>query len=290
MFKISIVLCVYNEGTLIFNALRSLYQNQLFNNCEILIVDDCSNDTVTLRLLQLLQRFTRFKIISSPANLGLSNSRNLGFLNAKSEYVVPLDADDTLPPNTLDIIYQTFTDHPECDFIFGDYYVNETDEGTSTLISLNTHWESRNINIKRLLADWKLLGTSPCKKSTWKQAGGYSKKYSHSIQDVDFWLKVLANNLTGHYLNQPIYNWNKATSGMNATFDRINMLYLLEDHAEFYSKFQTKQYIYNKIFEGYYPYKNKHKLLNLGRRHFFYLSLLNKLRLVNFSLKSIIGK
>lgn len=269
------------------DALRSLYHNEIYAQTEVIIVDDCSTNLVTLRLLQLIEKFSRHKIIRSQQNLGLSNSRNLGFKNALTPYILPLDADDVLPEGTLDNVYTAFTANPGFDFIVGNYYLKDIENGETKIVDCSSIATSNVVNVKKLAADWKLLGTSPCKKATWEKVGGYNLKYSYSIQDVDFWIRVITTGHKGLYLNKCIYTWKRSVTGMNMNFDRLDMIKLIEDHREFYLLNHSPVELNNKVFEAYYPYKQKSVLLPLAKKYFFQLNMINKLRLISFFIKTV---
>lgn len=286
-YKLTVIICVFNEEVCLIAALRSLYLNDIYNEAEIIMIDDCSTNPVTLKLLKLLDRFTRYRVIRSAHNLGLSNSRNLGFQNASAPYVLPLDADDVFPERALDTIYETFVNNPDFDFIVGNYYLKDVQTGETQVVDCSKIATLNVVDIKKLSADWKLLGTSPCKKVAWEHAGGYNLKYSYSIQDVDFWIRVLTSGHKGFYLNQPIYTWNRSITGMNMNFDRLDMIKLIEDHRAFYLLSNTASYLDNKVFEAYYPYKQKNILLPLAKKSFMRLKGINKLRLISFYFKTM---
>jgi len=281
VYKLTVVICVFNEDMCLLNALRSLYHNKIYTQTEVIIVDDCSTNLTTLRLLQLIEKFSRHKIIRSQQNLGLSNSRNLGFKNALTPYILPLDADDVFPRGTLDGIYTAFTTNPGFDFIVGNYYLKDVQSGETKIVDCSSIATSNVVDIKKLSVDWKLLGTSPCKKIAWEKVGGYNLKYSYSVQDVDFWINVLQSGSKGLYLDNLIYIWNRSATGMNVNFDRLDMIKLLEDHQEFYLLTWQNSYLCNKIFEGYYPYKQKKALLPFAKKNFQYLNIKNKLRFLS---------
>jgi glycosyltransferase involved in cell wall biosynthesis len=281
MHKITVIVCVYNETESLLQALRSLYKNNIYAQTEIIIIDDHSTNPITVRILNLLQRFTRYRFFFSKENLGLSNSRNIGFDQATTAYILPLDADDILPPSTLDKVFHAFEDNPDIDFIVGNYVLKNVETDETSLVDCKTISTNNIIDIKKLAMDWKLLGTSPCRKIVWERVGGYSLKYSYSVQDVDFWINVLQSGSKGLYLNNLIYIWNRSATGMNINFDRLDMIKLLEDHQEFYLLTWQKSYLYNKIFEGYYPYKQKDTLLPFGKKNFRYLHFKNKLRFLS---------
>lgn len=290
MFKLTVVICVFNEEITIIEALRSLYENETYNDTEIIIVDDFSENEVTKTLLIRLEKFTRVKLIRSQENMGLSYSRNLGFEHATTNYIFPLDADDTLPPNTLDVVYNTFLSNPNIDFIAGDYSIIDLEKSETQLIDCNSLSTNGLVDVVKLSKHWALLGTSPCKKSAWAKVGGYNLKYSYTVQDVDFWIRIMQSGCIGKYINKSIYTWNKSAQGMNAKFDRFEMVKLLEDHPNFYLLSQSKKQLYNTIFESHYPYKQLKTLLKLGKKYFFWLKPINKLRFTSIIGKSLFNK
>lgn len=290
MHKITVIVCVYNETESLIQALRSLYKNNIYAQTEIIIIDDHSTNPITIRILNLLQRFTRYRFFFSKENLGLSNSRNIGFDQATTAYVLPLDADDILPPSTLDKVFHAFENNPDIDFIVGNYVLKNVDTDETSLVDCKTIATNNIIDIKKLAMDWKLLGTSPCRKIVWERVGGYSLKYSYSVQDVDFWIRVLKTGNKGLYLEDTIYLWNRSLNGMNSTYNRVDSIELLDDHEDFYLLSNSANDLYNKIFEGHYPYKQQKKLTDLGKRFFFNLTIINKLRLINFLVRTAFNR
>ena len=103
---LSICLPVYNMEKYIERALLSLI-NQSFQNFEIIIVNDNSNDS-TLKIIKRLQlKFQKIKIINHYKNLGVYRSRIDAVLNSNCEYVLFMDPDDMiLNPNLFEDLYK----------------------------------------------------------------------------------------------------------------------------------------------------------------------------------------
>jgi len=71
--------------------------NQTYKNYEIIVVNDKSTD----KTLEILEKYkNNIIIINNEKNLGLGGSRNIACKHAKGEYIIYLDADDTLYENT----------------------------------------------------------------------------------------------------------------------------------------------------------------------------------------------
>ena len=84
--------------------LRSI-QNQFFDDIEIILVDDFSNDN-SIKLIEEYQKNDeRIILIKHNKNKGTLISRNVGILNSKGEYIIIPDTDDILGPNILQTCY-----------------------------------------------------------------------------------------------------------------------------------------------------------------------------------------
>ena len=91
--KISVVIPCYNCKNYLIKGVRSI-QNQNFNNFEIVIVNDNSEDESLSFLKKLQKEDQRIKYINSKSNMGTLYSRSIGTLFAKGKYIYPFDSDD----------------------------------------------------------------------------------------------------------------------------------------------------------------------------------------------------
>jgi len=111
---ISIVMPVYNGELHIQNAIESVL-NQTYENWELLIINDGSTDN-TLGKVQLFSD-ERIRIYTQ-TNKGVSFARNVGLSKIKGEFLCFLDADDTMPKNSLAARVQLF-ENPDVSFVDG---------------------------------------------------------------------------------------------------------------------------------------------------------------------------
>lgn len=102
--KISIIISVYNGEKYILRLLRSI-QNQLFDNIEIIFVDDYSKDNTTKVIEELQKNDERIILIKLKRNKGTLIARNIGVLKSKGEFLIIPDSDDILSNNILRICY-----------------------------------------------------------------------------------------------------------------------------------------------------------------------------------------
>ena len=101
---VSIVTPYYNAGKFFEQTFYSV-MNQTFPWFEWIIVDDGSTNQEDVQCLHKFARMDqRIRVITTDNN-GVSHARNTGFQNAKTEIVIPLDADDLISPQYLEYMY-----------------------------------------------------------------------------------------------------------------------------------------------------------------------------------------
>ena len=142
--RFSIIMCVYNLEKLVSVSIESVL-NQKFDNYEMIIVNDGSKDG-TLNVLKEYEKKSngKIKIINNKKNVGLSTSRNKAIAQAKGEYIVHLDGDDTLyNRNTLSKINATIGKEKFDIVYFGVQYVG----GSNKLYLPNAQNSTREARI-----------------------------------------------------------------------------------------------------------------------------------------------
>ena len=123
---ISIISSIYNKEKYILRFLRSI-QNQIFEQIEIILIDDFSEDN-TVNIIENLQKYDkRIRVIKNRKNKGTLISRNEGRLISKGKYLIISDGDDILSKNLLN----------KC-FIIAEKYNYD-------IIRFNTYLGKRNI-------------------------------------------------------------------------------------------------------------------------------------------------
>src|SRR5690606_30409778 len=99
---ISIVTPIYNRESLIAETIRSV-KEQTYPNWEMLIVDDGSTDNSWDLISEFSAQDPRIKCFRRdrlPKNA--NTCRNIGVQHSKGDFLLFLDSDDKLIPNTLE--------------------------------------------------------------------------------------------------------------------------------------------------------------------------------------------
>jgi teichuronic acid biosynthesis glycosyltransferase TuaG len=113
---VSVIIPVFNGEDYITRAIDSV-TSQGIENVEIIVIDDCSEDSTAQILSQLND--PRITILQNNKNLGVAYSRNIGLCHASGEWIQFLDADDYLLPEKLS---QQLKESEDYEFIYCDWY------------------------------------------------------------------------------------------------------------------------------------------------------------------------
>ena len=99
---ISIITPVFNTPVAWLEQTVVSVLAQVYENWELLLIDDASTESATVDLLsELERRDSRIRIIRREKNGGISVASNDGLAQARGEWVAILDHDDLLEPDAL---------------------------------------------------------------------------------------------------------------------------------------------------------------------------------------------
>lgn len=106
MKYLSIIIPVYNVAPYVRACLNSIYQQGTKEeDFEVILINDGSTDNSLQIITDIEKRHTNIIIITQE-NQGLSISRNQGIIRATGEFILFVDSDDLLIPNTLSYLLQ----------------------------------------------------------------------------------------------------------------------------------------------------------------------------------------
>ena len=104
MTKISVIFPFYNGEYYIEEAMDSLINQSIFEDIEVIIVDDGSTDNARFLVNKYVLDYDNIHLFCQE-NEGVSSARNLAMKHVKGEYVHFMDADDFLPSDTYEKLY-----------------------------------------------------------------------------------------------------------------------------------------------------------------------------------------
>jgi glycosyltransferase involved in cell wall biosynthesis len=115
---LSIIIPCYNVEEFIAEAVESAL-SQTYPNKEVVVVNDGSTDNS----LKVLSRFGDQIRIITKKNGGLSSARNTGVLYSGGEYVMFLDADDIISPESAQAKIDILESNPDVGLVVGRHEV-----------------------------------------------------------------------------------------------------------------------------------------------------------------------
>lgn len=107
--KVSVIIPVYNKAKYL-NTLFNCLISQTFTEFECIFVDDGSTDESGALCDAFSVNDKRFRIIHT-LNSGVSHARNVGIHESHGEYITFIDADDRVPDNYLECLYQSIVEN-----------------------------------------------------------------------------------------------------------------------------------------------------------------------------------
>lgn len=124
--KVSIIVPVYNKEHSIEKCINSLLRQSL-KDIECIFVDDCSQD----KSVEVIKGFSdeRIKLICSAENQGPMCARACGYQAAQGKYIMFCDADDTIPTDGVQKLYDQIS-LTDSDIVIGNYCRVESDGST----------------------------------------------------------------------------------------------------------------------------------------------------------------
>lgn len=121
-YEVTIGIPVYNAEKYIRETLDSVLA-QSFRSLEILIADDCGTDH-SISIIQDYQnkhsRGKDIRIVSQPYNKGIGETRNLIVEEAHGKYLFFMDADDTIAPNAIELLYDNAKRY-DAEIVYGSH-------------------------------------------------------------------------------------------------------------------------------------------------------------------------
>jgi len=188
MRKVTVVIPCYNQEEYLFEAVESALQQTV--PCEIMIVDDGSEEDVE-NMWDDLDNL----VLIRQNNKGLSAARNTGIKYAKTEYILPLDADDII--------------HKD--------YIKET-LGKGDIVTVQQKEFGDSDTLWRVGDDFseeafKTANRANCcslyKKSMWEEIGGYDENMKEGYEDWDFWLRAVKAGYKFECIHKPLFFYRK---------------------------------------------------------------------------------
>ncbi|KRE86355.1 glycosyl transferase family 2 [Paenibacillus sp. Soil766] len=106
---LSIIIVNYKTKALTLACIESVFSSTTSYNYEIILIDNASNDST---IQSVNERYPEVITIANTENVGFSRANNQGILISKGRYVLLLNSDTIVQPDTLDIMLRFMDENP----------------------------------------------------------------------------------------------------------------------------------------------------------------------------------
>lgn len=193
-----------------YNAEKNFIQtfqcviNQTFLWFEWIIVDDGSTSVNGLKLLEELKKKDRRIKVIHKDNGGIASARNLGISIAATEYIVPLDGDDLISPNYLEMNYWALKLNPDASWSYTNCVGFQGQEYL---------WK-KTFSSEVMKTDNLLTCTAMIRKNDLLSIGCYEEVEKHYNEDWLAWLKLLAKEKRSVHINEYGFWYRRSNAGV----------------------------------------------------------------------------
>ncbi len=199
--KISVVMPVYNPPVEFLRKGIASVQNQVYQNWEFCIADDCSSNSEVREILtEVAKTDSRIKLIFRSENGNISAATNSAAELATGDFIIFLDNDDELTPDALGEVALYISQNPETDFLYSD------DDKISTEGKRFDPQFKPEYSPELLLSYMYMGHLCVVRKEIFDKVGGLRIGFEGS-QDYDFALRATEISRQVGHLPLVLYHW-----------------------------------------------------------------------------------
>jgi glycosyltransferase involved in cell wall biosynthesis len=195
--KFSIIITTYNRIALLQRAVQSALAQTI--PCEIVVVDDCSDDGTQDYLETFCQTLPEGKLIyhRNEINRGHSQSINIGVARATGDWLKTLDDDDYLDAQCLEVMQEAIALRPQatiCSCQVVQVNAKEEEITRTFPVGIGTICYLPQEEIHRgMLIEEVPFGTPvqvAFRRDAFVRSGGWDTNFDANFDDIDSWIKL----------------------------------------------------------------------------------------------------
>lgn len=196
--KFSIVVPLYRTPIEFLQEMVDSVVNQIYRNWELILVNSTPECVELCAALDQLAD-ERIRVITLDSNKGISGNTNYGIDEAKGDFVVFFDHDDTLDPFALYRYAEQIQDCPDADALYCDEdFLNEAGEYVAP------HFKS-DFNLD-LLRVHNYITHLLCVRVSFAKELMLRKEFD-GAQDYDFLLRLVEKTKNIYHVPEVLYHW-----------------------------------------------------------------------------------
>ena len=191
---VSIITPSYNSSRFIVECVNSVI-SQTFQNWEMIIVDDCSNDNSKDIISVLSAKDERIKSIFLEENVGSAEARNIAIRQAKGKYIAFLDSDDIWNEDKLENQI-SFMNEKDIAFSFTSYQPISEDGKTKYSVIISPKKMSYHSYLKNTIIGCLTVIIDK------EKTGDFQMPNIQSSHDMALWLLIMKRGFSAYGLDE----------------------------------------------------------------------------------------
>lgn len=210
---LSIVIANYNYGRFLEEAIRSVVEQDGFDQCELVIVDGGSTDNS----VEIIRKYAdKIAWWCTEKDRGQSAAFNKGFSHARGRYLTWLNADDIYLPHALrqviNMLQRTNADWATANFVRFDRVNRKITEA-----KWGPHWLPRWMQGN----GWPVAAYGPTtfwKRSVYEKLGPIREDFAYAM-DTEYWTRMYMAGIKQVRINVPCWGFGMHLASKTAEFD-----------------------------------------------------------------------
>lgn len=207
---VSVIVPAYGLEQFLPEALDSVLAQE--GDWECIVVDDASPDRCGSIADSYAARDTRFRVIHNAENQYLAGALNTGIAASRGRYILPLDADNRLPENTLQLLSRQLDIDRSIHIAYGNvqFVLENGAPDTSVGPDGRSGWPMQfrgDWQLKRQNKDRRPVNlvpsTSMYRREVWELTGGYRRRF-RTAEDADFWTRAASYGFRPRMVTQAV--------------------------------------------------------------------------------------
>ncbi|MND25624.1 Hyaluronan synthase [compost metagenome] len=249
---LSVVIPCFNHGEYLQRALASLAQ-QSFQDFEIILVDDGSDDPSTLALLAALE-VSGLTLLTQP-NRGPSAARNAGIDRALGRFICCLDADDQLAPTYLE----------KCLLLLeGNLGIRLAYSWVRLMGGEHRLHRAADFDPGLLRYFNSICVSAVFHREDWQFAGGFDEAREAMFEDWDFWLGLAERGVRGKVIREPLLFYQRQTGSRLEAASRHALSSFRRIRGRHPRLYQGRAFL-RSLVNGYFDRWTRSPLFNMSR-------------------------
>lgn len=164
---------------------------------------------------------------------GVCDARNTAVRYSEGDLLLPLDADDVLPPTSMKSMMDVWNGKG---IVYGDTLLFGTD--------FQRRYRSKPYSFRTLLGSLIMPIGSLHRREDWEKIGGWNPEMELGLEDWEYWIRMGKNGVCGQYIPKVTYHYRRRKAGRYMS---------LRGRNEYGEAYQTMRDIHKDVYNGRFP-------------------------------------